>query len=81
LKNSRGLARAAVRAIGYPELGAMRIAGFLLLLAGWGIVLSAIALLGSPSPMAGFVTAGTGVEVMGLVLVIRSHRLPRRERR
>jgi hypothetical protein len=59
----------------------MRIAGFLLLLAGWGIVLSAIALLGSPSLIAGFVTAGTGVEVLGLVLVIRSHRLLRRERR
>jgi len=59
----------------------MRIAGFLLLLAGWGIVLSAIALLRSPSLIAGFVTAGTGVEVLGLVLVIRSHRLLRRERR
>jgi hypothetical protein len=59
----------------------MRIAGFLLLLAGWGIVLCAIALLGSPSPIAAFVTAGTGVEVLGLVLVIRSHRLLRRERR
>jgi hypothetical protein len=59
----------------------MRIAGFLLLLAGWGIVLSAIALLGSPSQIAGFVTAGMGVEVLGLALEIRSHRLLRRERR
>jgi divalent metal cation (Fe/Co/Zn/Cd) transporter len=59
----------------------MRIAGFLLLLAGWGIVLSAIALLRSSSPIASFVTAGTGVEVLGLVLVIRSHRLLRRERK
>jgi divalent metal cation (Fe/Co/Zn/Cd) transporter len=59
----------------------MRIAGFLLLLAGWGIVLSAIALLRSSSPIARFVTAGTGVEVLGLVLVIRSHRLLRRERK
>jgi hypothetical protein len=59
----------------------MRIAGFLLLLAGWGIVLCAIALLRPSSPIAGFVTAGTGVEVLGLVLVIRSHRLVRRERR
>jgi hypothetical protein len=59
----------------------MRIAGFLLLLAGWGIVLGAIALLRSPSSIAGFVTAGTGVEVLGLVLVVRSHRLLRRERR
>jgi len=59
----------------------MRIAGFLLLLAGWGIVLGAIALLQPSSPIAAFVTAGTGVEVLGLVLVIRSHRLVRRERR
>ena len=59
----------------------MKIAGFLLLLAGWGIVLSAIALLRSSAPIAGFVTAGTGVEVLGLVLVIRSHRLLRRERK
>ena len=59
----------------------MRIAGFLLLLAGWGIVLAAIALLGSPSLISGFVVAGTGVEVLGLVMVIRSHRLVRRERR
>jgi divalent metal cation (Fe/Co/Zn/Cd) transporter len=59
----------------------MRIAGFLLLLAGWGIVLSAIALLSSPSQIAGFVTAGMGVEAIGLVLEIRSHRLLRRERR
>jgi hypothetical protein len=59
----------------------MRIAGFLLLLAGWGIVLCAIALLRPSSSIAGFVTAGTGVEVLGLVLVVRSHRLIRRERR
>jgi hypothetical protein len=59
----------------------MKIAGFLLLLAGWGIVLGAIALLRSSAPIAGFVTAGTGVEVLGLVMVIRSHRLLRRERR
>jgi len=59
----------------------MRIAGFLLLLAGWGIVLTAIALLKPSSPVAGFVTAGTGVEVLGLVLAIRSFRPIRRERR
>jgi hypothetical protein len=59
----------------------MRIAGFLLLLAGWGIVLCAIALLKPSSPIAGFVTAGTGVEVLGLVLAIRSYRPIRRERR
>ena len=51
----------------------MKLAGFLLLLAGWIIVLSAVALLASPGQRAGFVLAGVGVEVVGLVLVVRSH--------
>jgi hypothetical protein len=55
----------------------MRPAGFLLLLAGWGLVLSAIALLASPGPRAGFALTGFAVELLGLTLVVRSH-LPRR---
>ena len=51
----------------------MRLAGFLLLLAGWSIVLTAVALLASALPRAGFVLAGIGVEVLGVVLVARSH--------
>jgi len=51
----------------------MRVAGFLLLLAGWGIVLSAAALLKPSAARSAFALAGAGVEVMGLVLVIRSH--------
>jgi hypothetical protein len=51
----------------------MKLAGFLLLLAGWCIVLSAIALLASAPQRAVFVLAGIGVEVLGLVLVVRSH--------
>ena len=58
----------------------MRLAGFLLLLAGWGIVLSAVALLKSPVARSAFVLSGAGVEVMGLVLVIRSHIVQRGER-
>jgi hypothetical protein len=58
----------------------MRLAGFLLLLAGWGIVLSAVALLKSPAARSVFVISGVGVEVMGLVLVIRSHIVPQGER-
>ena len=47
----------------------MRIAGVLLLFAGWSIVLAALALLASlPSPRAGFIFAGVGVEILGLVL-------------
>ena len=51
----------------------MKLAGFLLLLAGWMIVLSAVALLGAPAQRAGFVLAGIGVEAVGLVLAVRSH--------
>ena len=51
----------------------MKLAGFLLLLAGWGIVLAAIALLASVSQRAVFVLAGIGVEILGLALVVRSH--------
>ena len=51
----------------------MKLAGFLLLLAGWIIVLSAVVLLASPGQRAGFVLAGVGVEAVGLVLVVRSH--------
>ena len=58
----------------------MKLAGFLLLLAGWGIVLSAVVLLTSVPPRACFVLAGMGVEVMGLILVVRSHSLLRGER-
>ena len=59
----------------------MRLVGFLLLLAGWGLVLSAIALLASMGPRASFVLTGFGVELLGLILVIRSHVPPRREER
>ena len=58
----------------------MKLAGFLLLLAGWGIVLSAGVLLTSALPRACFVLAGMSVEVTGLILVVRSHLLLRGER-
>jgi hypothetical protein len=59
----------------------MRLVGFLLLLAGWGLVLSAVALLASAGPRASFALAGCGVELLGLILVVRSHRpAPREER-
>ena len=49
----------------------MRLAGFLLLLAGWGIVLAAIALLAPALARTCFLFAGVGVEALGIVLVIR----------
>lgn len=51
----------------------MRLAGFLLLVAGWGIVVAAVAILPSAPARAGFVLAGVAVELLGLALAIRSH--------
>lgn len=51
----------------------MKLAGFLLQLAGWAIVVAAVALLAPALPRTGFVLAGIGVEVLGLVLVVRCH--------
>ena len=53
----------------------MKVAGFFLLLAGGGLVLAAVALLASSLPRTSFVLAGVGVEVLGIVLVARSHLL------
>jgi len=58
----------------------MRLTGFLLLLAGWGIVLAALALLRQNGPRAAFILAGVAVEALGLALVARSHLVPRRDR-
>ena len=58
----------------------MKSVGFLLLLAGWGLVLTAIVLLATSAPRIAFVLAGIGVEILGLVLVIRAHPAPRGER-
>jgi len=51
----------------------MKIAGFLLLVAGWLLVLAAVVLLRAATPRAAFVLAGMGVEVLALVLVFRAH--------
>jgi hypothetical protein len=52
----------------------MKLAGFSLLVAGWAIVLAAMAMLAATARTA-FVLAGVGVEVLGLVLAARSHRI------
>jgi hypothetical protein len=57
----------------------MKVAGFLLLLAGWALVLAAIALLGAAGPRAAFLLAGVAVEVLGLVLAARSHLTVKKE--
>jgi hypothetical protein len=51
----------------------MRLAGFLLLLSGWGIALTAVILLRAPAPRSAFIVAGMAIEGAGLVLVARSH--------
>jgi len=51
----------------------MKLAGLLLLVAGWGIVLSAIVLLPSPIGRAVFSLAGIAVELLGLTLMVNSH--------
>ena len=59
----------------------MKVAGFLLLLAGWVLVLAAIALLSAPGPRGAFLLAGLGVEILGLVLAARSHLTPKEDER
>ena len=51
----------------------MKITGLFLLPAGWIIVLAAVALLRGNLAQNVFVTAGGGVEILGLVLLTRSH--------
>lgn len=53
----------------------MKIAGFLLLAAGWVIVAAALFLLSSLGPRAGFVLAGLAVQGLGLIFAVRSHRV------
>ena len=57
----------------------MKVLGFLLLLAGWFLVLAAIVLFAAPPLRTAFVLAGIAVEVLGLILAFRSHLNPREE--
>jgi len=50
----------------------MKLAGMLLLLAGWGIVVSAILLFPGTTTRTLFVVAGLGVQGLGLILAFRS---------
>ena len=58
----------------------MKLVGFVLLMAGWLLVLSVIILLSSEVPRNAFDLAGLGVEVLGLVLAFRAHLVVRGER-
>jgi hypothetical protein len=59
----------------------MRVLSFLLLLAGWFLVLASIVLLPSAPSRAVFVFAGVAVEALGLIFIFRSHAIPREEKR
>jgi hypothetical protein len=59
----------------------MKFVGFMLLLAGWLLVLAAIVLLASTPSRAVFVLAGVAVEALGLTFVIHSHLILREDKR
>ena len=58
----------------------MKLAGFMLLVAGWIIVLAAAALLQAAAQGA-FALAGFAVQILGLVFVFRSHLIPHGDKR
>ena len=58
----------------------MKFAGFLLLISGWGIVVTSLLILPGESSRVMFLLAGIAVELLGLVLAVRSHRVPDIER-
>jgi hypothetical protein len=57
----------------------MRLLGFFLQIAGWIIVLAAIALL-QAAPRTAFALAGFCVELAGVTLAVRSHLIPHGEK-
>ncbi len=59
----------------------MKAVGFLMLPAGWFIVLAAIVLFPSPPLRASFALVGFAFEALGLVFAFRSHLIPREEKR
>jgi uncharacterized membrane protein len=59
----------------------MKLAGFLLMPAGWVIVLTALILLTSGPSRGAFVLGGFGIELLGLVVAIRSHAASRSDER
>jgi len=59
----------------------LKLLGFLLLVAGWIIVLAALALLKPGASEVSFVVVAICVEILGLGLVFRAHSLRGREQR
>ncbi len=59
----------------------MKAVSFLMLPAGWFLVLAAIVLFPSAPLRASFTLVGFAVEALGLALAFRSHLIPREEKR
>ncbi len=57
----------------------MKLAGLLMLLAGWLVIVATIALLGTTPLRDAFIAAGIAVEAIGLGLLVRSHLVLRGE--
>ncbi len=51
----------------------MKLIGCLLLLSGWLIVIAALVMLTTFTQRAAFVTAGIGLEILGLVLLTQNY--------
>jgi hypothetical protein len=58
----------------------MKLIGFVFMLTGWFLVLTALEMLSAATPRALFVIAGFAIEVLGLVLVFRAHLAPTEDR-
>ena len=58
----------------------MRLLGFFLQIAGWIIVLAAIALLQAAAAGRLLRSQGLGIELAGVTLVVRSHLIPHGEK-
>jgi hypothetical protein len=57
----------------------MKFLGFLMLFAGWLLVVAALAILPPAALRSIFILAGVGVEIIGLALAVRSHPILRGE--
>jgi hypothetical protein len=58
----------------------MKLAGFLLLIAGWCIALLSVSLLPAAGARSAFVLTALAIELLGLALAIRSHLVLEAER-
>src|SRR5581483_9611537 len=69
---ARGVPRCSRSRLTAMDANSKTLAGFLLLPAGWLIVLTALALLPPGPARAAFVLAGLGVQIVGLAVVVPS---------